>query len=47
MGDAPSQYFFAQLRAKKISETIQCIRREDGTLVEDEDEIMEEVGGLL
>lgn len=44
IGDAPSYYFFAQMRVKWENETIRCIKREDGSLVEDEGEIIWEVG---
>lgn len=44
IGDAPSKLFFAQRREKIASERVRCIRREDGSIVEDKDEILTEVG---
>lgn len=43
MGDAPSWYFFAQIKAKCASEKLCCIRLEDGTLVEEEEGLLQEV----
>lgn len=42
VGDAPSHFFFAQLRAKHINETICCIKKEDGSSITDEKEIIRE-----
>lgn len=44
VGDATSHYFFAQMKAKKSLETIHCLVGDDGTVIEDETTIMEEIG---
>lgn len=44
MGDAPSPYFLAQAKAKQKLETIHCLRIEDGTEIDDEEDIMDELG---
>lgn len=40
----PPATFFAQMKARWASETVCCIRREDGSVVEDEEEILSEIG---
>lgn len=46
VGDAPSRYFFVRMKAKQLLETIWCLTREGGSLVEGEDTILEEVGNV-
>lgn len=43
LGDAPSQYFFKLLRAKKICETIKILKTPNGRSIEDEDKILQGV----
>lgn len=42
LGDAPSRYFFLQMKAKQSRETIKTLAFTDGTMIEDEKQILEE-----
>ncbi|KAL3679018.1 hypothetical protein R1sor_021974 [Riccia sorocarpa] len=42
-GEAPTKYFFARLKAKHAHEEMTALEREDGQILEEEEEILEEV----
>ncbi|KAL3681560.1 hypothetical protein R1sor_024516 [Riccia sorocarpa] len=42
-GEAPTKYFFARLKAKHAHEEMTALEREDGQILEGEEEILEEV----
>ncbi|KAL3696686.1 hypothetical protein R1sor_010762 [Riccia sorocarpa] len=42
-GDAPTRYFYAVLKSKQNAEALTVLTKEDGSVLEDEDEILGEV----